>query len=149
MKLLTPALAVLTAVVVAGILWLCGYAGMRGVSLWEFYLDSRLPTQLTDLLLSLATVALLVVGLLRGVEGAIVGAPVLKAAIWIAPVLGLVAALQADWETWRVASEVHVHNMRMLAPGLAEGMAPLAIGLLCATICAALAYGVGRQAAAR
>jgi hypothetical protein len=133
MRALALVFAVLDVATWGGAWWLARILG--GLNLWELFLSSRLITQLMDILLALFAVVILIAGFIRDARGAPVFAPVMKPAMWVASAMGLLVALESGLETWTVAQRVHV-NFEVVAPTLCEGLVPLAIGLLCAALCA-------------
>lgn len=138
MKVLAIVFAVLAAASGAGVWWLVQLAGGTGLGLAELYVNAHPLTKLTDLSIGLMTVATLVLGLVRGKGGAPIGGALLRLMIWLAAGLGLLAALQAGLSTWRAAAMVHVTDLRVVAPGLAEALIPFLLGCICAALAAAL-----------
>ena len=122
--------------------WIARWAGMDELS--PLFFDAGLLTKLVDLTLAAALAGVVVIGLLRPdddkQDG---GSPILTLATWAAPALGALAMAYNALLVWEAASQAHVTHLQVVAPGLAEALLPLSLGLLAG---AAAAFLNGRQA---
>ena len=129
MKPLPLALGALTLVAFGASIGLAVYAGMPVHFLPYLFLDAELITKLADMLL------LVMVGLAfflpkgRGQGG---GLPMIMSGLAVG--LGLLVSLFNLSMTFRAMQATGTTNLQVIAPGLAEGLLPVALGLLAATV---------------
>ena len=149
MKIISVVLGLATLAVWVCSVWLAKDAGVPGLPLWPMFLDSHLIEQLVDELLAVNLVVVIVLGLLpRSDQGVPGGAGALKVLVWIAPILGLLAAVQSALVTWEIAQRVHVTNFRVIEPSLSGALIPVGMGLLSATIGSVFLLRAARPAVA-
>ncbi len=128
MKTLWKIFAGLMLLVIALTLWLCQVAGMPVRFL---YLDSFIVVQAVEIFLVLG---LILIAVLPNGRGQLSG--LLKAMLWFELGFSILASLYGLMSVQAGMAATHTTNLRVIAPGLAESLVPLAIGLLIATVAA-------------
>ena len=136
MKTVLAILVLLTAAAAGAMFWLMQHAG--GMTFAEMVLDADLLVKLAILAQSpLFLLALLLgfIGLLQKPQPG--GGKPLKVLAFVAPLPGLLAAIYNGLRIQTAAAKFGVTDLRVVAPGLAEGLLPLAWGLATATVAVA------------
>ncbi|MDB5470297.1 MAG: hypothetical protein JWR84_1857 [Caulobacter sp.] len=134
MKPLPLALGAATLVAFAACIGLSLYAGMPVQSLLYLFLDAEFITKLADMLL------LVMVGLAAFLpRGRGQGGGLLTIIMGLALGLGLLITLLNASFIYRAVQMSGMPDLRITAPSLAEGLLPLALGLLAGFLAAARA----------
>jgi hypothetical protein len=138
---------VLAAAVFRAASWLAGYGG---ATVFQLFIDLDPLTKLGCILLMLGLQVVLLLGVVQLFARTAALAAFLRAALWIAPLLGLACAALGGLAVLQASAATHVTRLDVLAPGLAEALIPLALGLqvgAAAAILDGLAAALGRTPA--
>jgi hypothetical protein len=114
----------LVIVVMGALSWIAEYAKMPLPYVW---LDAPPVAKLADIILVLDFVAVTVLASLR-VDALI------QALAWAGLAIGALAAFHGGLITWQAASMAHVSRFFVVAPGVAQCLLPLGLGLLPFTV---------------
>lgn len=129
MKPFPLALGVLTLTGFAAIISLWLYSTMPITTLLYVFVDAELITKMVDMLVMLMLAGALF--LPKGRRGEL-----LMIVGWLALGLGLLGTLFNASMIMRAIQMTGTTNLRVIAPGLAEGLLPVTLGLLTVTIAA-------------
>lgn len=129
MKPFPLALGVLTLTGFAAIIGLWLYSTMPITTLLYVFVDAELITKMVDMLVMLMLAGALF--LPKGRRGEL-----LMIVGWLALGLGLLGTLFKASMIMRAIQMTGTTNLRVIAPGLAEGLLPVTLGLLTMTIAA-------------
>ena len=145
-----PILAVILgaggAAFLAAVFYLTDKAMMTGDPLkllGQLVLDADPIAKLTLLMLFGSLLAITVVGIVRLTARARAPSEALRTASYVCPLAGVAAAGYVLYLTLSVAARLHVTNLAVMAPSLAEGALTAAVGLLAGALAAGLS---GRRA---
>jgi hypothetical protein len=128
MRLMTVAFGGLAA---ASLIGAIGLAAWSGASIPGLFLDAAPFTKLFDAVLAAAIGGLFFLRRAPARAGAQAAAPdLLRLAVWVLPMLGLLAALWGGYVILQAAQTTGVSNPRVIAPALADSLLPLGLGLL-------------------
>ena len=134
------------AAFLAAVFYLTDKAMMRGDPLsllGQLFLDVNPVAKLVLIGLFGSLVAIGVVGMVRLTARAGAPSEALKTASYVCPLAGVATAGYLLYLTLSVAARLHVTNLAIMAPSLAEGALTAAVGLLAGALAAGLS---GRRA---
>ncbi len=142
---------ILAALGVAGIFGLMRYAGWDAPP-WALFPNATYVVKLTDMLLVAMFVLVALVGLIElGTSKNARGSQFLTVMVLVAVGFGVLAAVYTASHVSLAIQNSHTTNMRVVAPGVAEGLLPLTLGFIIAAVASilnAMIKSNGRRSAA-